>query len=232
MIEIRAGYEVGAFDVEVTIEAESDSLALFGPSGAGKTTILNIVAGLLRPASGRIAIDGDVLFDDALGVDAPAQRRRIGYVFQEPRLFPHLSVARNLTYGMGYTKAADRFVALEAIVELLELGPLLARRPERLSGGEQRRVAIGRAFLVSPRLLLMDEPLTALDDARRLDVLAYVEKLRAAYRIPMLFVSHRLSEVERLADDIAMIEGGRLVAMRKGSAVRRPDSAEESPATS
>jgi molybdate transport system ATP-binding protein len=222
MIEVRARCVIGAFDVDVTIKADGDSLALFGPSGAGKTTILNMVAGLLRPSRGRIAIDEDVLFDDATGVDVPARRRRIGYVFQEPRLFPHLSVARNLSYGMRYTKAAERFVAPGAIVDLLDLGPLLTRRPERLSGGEQRRVAIGRAFLVSPRLLLLDEPLTALDDARRLEILAYVEKLRAAYRIPMLLVSHRLSEVERLADDIAMIENGRLVGMRKGNGRQTP----------
>jgi len=217
MIEIDARCAVGAFDVDVTIAAAGDSLALFGPSGAGKTTILDMVAGLRRPSRGRIAIHGDVLFDDSKGLDVPAQQRRIGYVFQEPRLFPHLSVARNLTYGMRHTKATERFIAFDAIVDLLDLGPLLARRPERLSGGEQRRVAIGRAFLVSPRLLLMDEPLTALDDARRLEILAYVEKLRAAFSIPMLFVSHRLSEVARLADNIAMIEHGRLVRLRKGT---------------
>jgi molybdate transport system ATP-binding protein len=159
-----------------------------------------------------------VLLDTASGVDLAPRRRRVGYVFQEPRLFPHLSVEQNLRYGQRFTARAQRFVDFDAVASLLGIAPLLARRPDRLSGGEKQRVAIGRALLVSPSLLLMDEPLAALDDARRLDILSYIEKMRDAFSIPIIFVSHRVSEVERLASDIAVLDRGRLVEMRAGGA--------------
>ena len=191
-------------------------LALCGPSGAGKTTLLNVVAGLIRPREGRVAIDDRVLFDSSLAVDEPVRSRRIGYVFQEPRLFPHLSVAGNLGYGRRFAPRDGAPVDFAGVVSLLGVEPLLRRAPARLSGGEKQRVAIGRALFSNPALLLLDEPLTALDDARRQEILALIERLRDRFAIPIVFVSHRLSEVERLASDIAVIEGGRLIEMRTG----------------
>jgi molybdate transport system ATP-binding protein len=217
MIEIALAHRFGAFALEAEIAANGRTLAICGASGAGKTTLLMIVAGLLRPNSGRIVIDGAAFLDTKHGVDLPARRRRIGYVFQEARLFPHLSVEQNLRYGQRFTPAARPLVDFDAVTTLLGLAPLLARRPDNLSGGERQRVAIGRALLVSPSLLLMDEPLASLDDARRFDILAYVEKMRDAFAIPIIFVSHRISEVERLASDIVVLEQGRLVEMRAGA---------------
>lgn len=218
MIEIDIAHAFGAFRLEARIAAHGGVLALCGASGAGKTTLLTIVAGLLRPQAGRVVIDGAIFLDTGSGVDLAPRRRRIGYVFQEPRLFPHLSVEQNLRYGQRFTPPARRFVDFDAVTSLLGLDPLLARRPDRLSGGEKQRVAIGRALLVSPNLLLMDEPLAALDDARRFDILTYIEKMRDAFSIPIIFVSHRISEVERLASDIAVLDQGRLVEMRPGGA--------------
>jgi molybdate transport system ATP-binding protein len=216
VIEIDAAHDFGAFRLDAHIVAHGDVLALCGPSGAGKTSLLMIVAGLTRPSAGRIVVADSVLLDTARGLDLSPGERRVGVVFQEPRLFPHLSVAQNLRYGQRFTPVARRFVDFGAVTALLGLEPLLTRRPEGLSGGEKQRVAIGRALLVSPRLLLMDEPLSALDDARRLDILSYIEKMRAAFSIPIVFVSHRTSEVERLATDIAVFDRGRVVEMRHG----------------
>jgi molybdate transport system ATP-binding protein len=218
VIEIEVAHRLGGFSLAARIAAQGRVLAICGVSGAGKTTLLSIVAGLMRPDSGRIAIDGTAFLDTAAGVDLPARARRIGYVFQEPRLFPHLSVAGNLRYGARFAPASARFVDFDAVVALLGLAPLLGRGPDGLSGGEKQRVAIGRALLVSPRLLLMDEPLSALDDARRMDVLGYIETMRDAFAIPIIFVSHRVSEVERLASDIAVLDRGRLVEMRAAAA--------------
>jgi molybdate transport system ATP-binding protein len=218
VIEIALSRKLGALDLEVRIVAAGRVLAICGVSGAGKTTLLSLVAGLMKPDAGRIAIDGTVFLDTAAGVDLPVRLRRIGYVFQEPRLFPHLSVAQNLRYGMRFTPKPLRFVDFGAVVALLGLQPLLARRPGRLSGGEKQRVAIGRALLTSPRLLLLDEPLSALDDARRDGILGYIETMRDAFAIPIVFVSHRGSEVERLASDIAVLDRGRLMEMRASGA--------------
>jgi molybdate transport system ATP-binding protein len=220
MIEIEVAHRLGAFTLEARIAAAGRVLAICGASGAGKTTMLMIVAGLIRPASGRVVVDGTVFLDAAAGVDLAPRRRRIGYVFQEARLFPHLSVLHNLTYGRRFTPAAERFVDFDAVIGLLGLEALLQRRPDRLSGGEKQRVAIGRALLVSPRLLLLDEPLAALDDARRVDILGYIERMRDAFAIPIIFVSHRVSEVERLASDVAVLDQGRLVEMRAGGSSR------------
>ncbi len=216
MIEIAVEHAQGDFSIAADIRASGRVLALCGPSGAGKTTLLDVVAGLRRPRRGRVAVDDAVFFDTARGVDAPARLRRIGYIFQEPRLFPHLSVAHNLTYGARFASRGPSLVAFADVVALLGLEPLLGRGPARLSGGEKQRVAIGRALLSNPRVLLMDEPLNAIDDARRRDILQLIETLRDAFAIPIIFVSHRVSEVERLASDIAVIEAGRLVEMRAG----------------
>jgi len=215
MIEIDARHRQGEFTLDVRLQAKGGTLALCGPSGAGKTTLLNIVAGLVRPRAGRVLVDGVTLLDTSAGIDLAPRRRRVGYVFQELRLFPHLKVERNLLYGRRFApKDAPPSVDFDQAVDLLGLRPLLARWPARLSGGEKQRVAIGRALLANPRILLMDEPLAALDDARRAEILSYIEKLRDAFAIPIVFVSHRLAEVERLASDIAALDHGRVVEMR------------------
>jgi molybdate transport system ATP-binding protein len=220
VIEIDVHHAQGSFVLEARLIAHGATLALCGASGAGKTTLLNIVAGLIRPSSGRVVVDGVVFLDTTRGVDLPPRERRIGYVFQELRLFPHLSVKRNLLYGRRFIPKGEALVDFDQATALLGLGPLLKRRPANLSGGEKQRVAIGRALLMSPRLLLLDEPLAALDDARRVEILSYIEKLRDAFAIPILFVSHRVSEVERLASDVATLDQGRLVDLRLGQNAR------------
>jgi molybdate transport system ATP-binding protein len=183
--------------------------ALFGPSGAGKTSIVNAIAGLLAPESGRIAVNGALLFDSANGTDLPAHRRRVRVVFQESRLFPHLSVRQNLVYGRwiaGHAAGAK----LDEVVQLLGLQGLLSRRPRSLSGGERQRVAIGRALLADPMALLLDEPLASLDEARKQEILPYLEKLVGAAKIPILYVSHAREEIERLAGTVVMLDSGRV----------------------
>jgi molybdate transport system ATP-binding protein len=217
MIEIRVRHKLGAFTLDVDIVASGRILALCGPSGAGKTTLLNLIAGLERPLEGRIAVDGAVFLDTATGVDMPARLRRIGYVFQEPSLFPHLSVAANLRYGARFAARGPRVVGFDEVVGLLGIAALLPRRPRRLSGGEKQRVAIGRALLSHPRVLLLDEPLTAIDEGRRREILGLIEQLRDTFAIPMIFVSHQAAEIERLASDVAVLSLGRLVEKRAGA---------------
>jgi molybdate transport system ATP-binding protein len=221
MIEIAVRHRLGALEISAEIRAEGRALALCGPSGAGKTTLLNMIAGLMRPDRGRIAIDGETFFDTAASIDLTAQKRAVGYVFQEPRLFPHLTAAGNLNYGARLARGRAPLVGFDDVVDLLGVRPILRRRPARLSGGEKQRIAIGRALLMSPRALLLDEPLSAIDEARRHEILALIEKLRDAFAIPMILVSHRASEVERLADDVAIIEAGRLVEFKSGGAARK-----------
>ncbi|WP_428030840.1 molybdenum ABC transporter ATP-binding protein [Ancylobacter sp.] len=186
--------------------------ALFGRSGAGKTTVIQAVAGVVRPDAGRIAIADEVFFDSARGIDLPIEARRVGYVFQDARLFPHLSVERNLRYGERRSRAVERPIRFDAVVDLLGIHALLGRRPHTLSGGERQRVAIGRALLAQPRLLLMDEPLAALDGARKAEILPYLERLRDETGLPILYVSHSLDEVLRLADTLVVLHEGRQVA--------------------
>jgi molybdate transport system ATP-binding protein len=212
-LEIAIQHKQGSFKLSVFFQgAESGVTALFGPSGAGKTSVVNMVAGLMRPDAGRIAINGQCLFDSARGIDLPPEKRRIGYVFQDGRLLPHLSVRANLVYGMRRTPADRRFVQLDPVVELLGIGHLLKRRPARLSGGEKQRVAIGRALLTSPALLLMDEPLASLDAVRKDEVLPFIMRLSQKFAIPILYVSHALDEIVALATHLAMLENGRVLA--------------------
>ena len=196
-------HRIGALHLDVDLPIEPGVTAIFGPSGAGKTSILRAVAGLLTPESGKIGIGGDTWFDSDARVNIPTHRRGTGYVFQEPRLFPHLSVEQNIRYG------APRRAKLDAQVALLGLGPLLGRRPTGLSGGEAQRVALARALLSEPRILLMDEPLSALDQALKDDILPYLEGLCRETALPILYVSHDIDEVARLADRIALLEQGR-----------------------
>jgi molybdate transport system ATP-binding protein len=213
MLELAVRKRLGSFDfaAEASLPA-AGVLALFGRSGAGKTTLVNMLAGLLRPDAGRIAFGGRAMFDSATGIDLPPERRRIGYVFQEGRIFPHLSVRTNLLYGHRRIPPAERAIRLPEIVELLGIAHLLGRRPANLSGGEKQRVAIGRALLSNPRLLLLDEPLAALDAQRKAEILPFIERLRDEIGLPIVYVSHDPAEVLRLADDILLLEQGRVAA--------------------
>jgi len=201
----------GRFDIDAAFAVESTGVtALFGVSGAGKTSIVNMVAGLSRPDSGLIVVNGLTAFDSDRGIDVPPERRRFGYVFQDARIFPHLSVRSNLTYGMNLVPRGSRTIAFDDVVDLLGIGQLLTRRTANLSGGERQRVAIGRALLTSPSLLLMDEPLASLDSARKAEVLPFVEQLPKLLSIPILYVSHSLNEILNLADTLVLMESGRV----------------------
>ncbi|HXB17598.1 MAG TPA: molybdenum ABC transporter ATP-binding protein [Steroidobacteraceae bacterium] len=186
-------------------------IALFGRSGSGKTTLIEMIAGLLPPDEGEVQLTGTVLTDTRAGIAVAPERRRIGYVFQDPRLFPHLSVAGNLRYGMQRARSMPHAIHFEEVVDLLGLGALLGRRPHQLSGGERQRVALGRALLSQPQLLLLDEPLASLDVARREEVLPYLERLRDWLSIPIVYVSHQFDEVLRLATYIVLLEEGRVL---------------------
>ncbi|MGE5539400.1 MAG: molybdenum ABC transporter ATP-binding protein [Gemmatimonas sp.] len=213
MLDVAITKRLGAFTVDVAFTAPVPGVtALFGASGAGKTSIVRALAGLGRPDSGRIALGGLVFFDSAKGIDVPVERRRVGYVFQDSRLFPHLTVADNLRYGLRRAPADDRLIPFDHVVALLGIGGLLERRPHTLSGGERQRVAIGRALLSQPRLLLMDEPLASLDEDRKREVLPYIERLRDDLSLPVVYVSHSRDEVERLARTLIVVEQGRVVA--------------------
>jgi molybdate transport system ATP-binding protein len=187
-------------------------IGLFGRSGSGKTTLVNLISGLLPPDGGRVCLDEHVLTDTRAGIAVPVERRRIGYVFQDPRLFPHLSVAGNLRYGERRAGAGPRLIGFDEVVPLLGLGSLLARRPWQLSGGERQRVSLGRALLSQPRLLLLDEPLASLDVARRAEVLPFLEALRDRLSIPMVYVSHQFEEILRLATHLVLLDAGRVLA--------------------
>lgn len=201
------------FKLRAQLDAPTPGVvALFGRSGCGKTTLINIISGLLQPDDGRVELDGVVLTDTRARIRVPVERRRIGYVFQDARLFPHLGVLANLRYGERRSAKDARAVGLDEVLALLGLEPLLRRRPHQLSGGERQRVALGRALLSQPRLLLLDEPLSALDAARREEVLPYLETLRDRLSIPMVLVSHQLDEVLRLATHVALMEAGEIVA--------------------
>ncbi len=213
-LQVRAHVRFGdafALDADVQLPGQGVT-ALFGPSGCGKTTLLRAVAGLTRPAPGRVVVAGDTWQDDAAGLWRPTHRRPLGMVFQEASLFDHLSVQGNLDFGLKRVPAAERQVSLAQAVELLGIGHLLDRRPAQLSGGERQRVAIARALATSPRLLLMDEPLAALDAARKAEVLPWFERLARELRIPMLYVTHSLDEVARLADHLLLLKDGQAVA--------------------
>ena len=212
-LSIAVRKQLGGFALDIALETGPGVTALFGRSGSGKTSLVNLIAGLARPDSGRIVLDGRTLVDTASAVFVPAGQRRIGYVFQEGRLFPHLSVRSNLLYGRWLTPRARRWGSLDEVVELLGIGGLMGRMPRDLSGGEKQRVAIGRALLSSPDCLLMDEPLAALDRARKAEILPYIERLRDAKRLPIVYVSHSVEEVARLADTVALIDNGRVAAL-------------------
>jgi molybdate transport system ATP-binding protein len=212
MLDVRLQIRRGDLDLRVDFQAPTPGVtALFGVSGAGKTTVVHAVAGLIRPASGRVALDATTWFDGERSVFVPAERRRVGYVFQDARLFPHLDVLGNLLYGQRRVRQAGPALELDEVVQLLGLEALLARRVRGLSGGERSRVALGRALLARPQLLLLDEPLAALDAPRRAEVLPYLERLRDRAGVPMIYVSHQYDEVLRLADHLVLLADGRVV---------------------
>jgi molybdate transport system ATP-binding protein len=211
-LSVRIHHSQGDFLLDAAFESSGRLTALFGPSGSGKTSLINMIGGLVRPQSGRIEADGRLLVDTEARVFVPKHRRRIGYVFQDARLFPHLSVGQNLGYGRFFTPVAERYADFSGVVELLGIGHLLARNPASLSGGEKQRVAIGRALIASPRLILMDEPLASLDDARKAEILPYIERLRDETKIPIVYVSHSVAEVARLASDVVVLSAGKVTA--------------------
>ncbi len=213
MLDVRVTKKQGDFMVQASFTSTSAGVTtLFGRSGAGKTSIINMTAGLVRPDSGRISLAGRCLFDSVEGIDVSPEKRRIGYVFQDGRLFPHLSVRSNLAYGMKLVPGGERYVQFDQVVDLLGIEHLLSRRPAKLSGGEKQRVAIGRALLTSPSLLLMDEPLASLDAARKAEVLPFIARLSRELSIPILYVSHSLDEILNLADTMVLLDSGRAVA--------------------
>jgi molybdate transport system ATP-binding protein len=222
MLHVEVFKQLGEFSVEASFVSEGRVTGLFGASGAGKTSLVNMIAGLLRPDRGVIAIDNETLDDTAAHVHVPAHRRRIGYVFQDARLFPHLDVRRNLDYGRRMNGLAEDQVQHARVTDLLDIGGLMDRRPGKLSGGERQRVALGRALLSRPRLLLLDEPLGSLDEERKVEILPYLERLRDEAGIPMVYVSHDAGELRQLATRIVMLKRGRVTAF--GGAEVLPDT--------
>ena len=213
MLDVAVRKQLGAFTLDATIRQPADGvIALFGRSGAGKTTLVQILAGLVRPDAGHVRLGDASLFDAARGIDLPPDKRRIGYVFQEGRLFPHYSVRGNLLYGFNRAPADGRRLGLDDVVELMGIGGLLDRRPRELSGGEKQRVALGRALLSNPRLLLMDEPLASLDQPRKDEILPFIERLRDELAIPLVYVSHAMDEIVRLADSMVLLSDGGVAA--------------------
>ena len=213
MLEVSIVRQLAGFRLDATFTAPTPGvIALFGRSGSGKSSLTNVIAGLLAPDSGTVCLDGEVLTDVRRGLTVPVERRRIGYVFQDARLFPHLSVAGNLRYGERRRRDAPTLIGFDEVVELLGLARLLERKPWQLSGGERQRVSLGRALLSQPRLLLLDEPLASLDVARREEVLPYLVALRDRLSMPMVYVSHQFDEVLRLATHLVLLEAGRVLA--------------------
>lgn len=211
LLTVRLAYRVNGFCLDVALELGAGITAIQGPSGAGKSTLLDLIAGLRSPESGRVELAGRVLFDSASGVDLPPGERRIGYVFQDGRLFPHKSVLANLRYGYDRLSEARRRRSPDEVIELLELKPLLHRKPGGLSGGERQRVAIGRALLTSPELLLLDEPLTGLHPEMRSQITGFIQRVREELRAPMLYVTHRSEDLEGLAADLLRLDQGEVM---------------------
>lgn len=212
-LDVSLRHRFKGFDLDIAFRAPGGVTALFGHSGSGKTTIINAIAGLLRPDHCRVALDDKVLSDSENGQWLPPHKRRIGYVFQEGRLFPHLTVRGNLDYGRRLARMPADNGAFERIVEMLDIGALMQRRPAGLSGGEKQRVAIGRALLSSPELIAMDEPLASLDEGRKREILPFLERIRDQTDIPIIYVSHSIDEVARLANTLIILEKGRIAGM-------------------
>jgi molybdate transport system ATP-binding protein len=208
LVDVEA--ERGKFSLKVQFRSDARLVGLFGPSGSGKTTLIHLIAGLVRPTRGRIEIDGQTLFDSGRNIDVPARQRRVGLVYQDSLLFPHLSVRQNVAFGHFFTPKPERRIPYRSVLETLGIGTLLDRRPGTLSGGERQRVALARALLASPRILLLDEPLASLDFDRKGEIMSLIERLRDEFRIPILYVSHAIEEVSRLAGHVVVLRDGRV----------------------
>jgi molybdate transport system ATP-binding protein len=212
VLAIDVEKRLGVVQINVRFEVASGVLALFGPSGAGKTSVINMIAGLLTPDRGSIRIDDTILFDADKRINVPPHKRRIGYVFQEGRLFPHLNVRQNLDYGRRMSGLPHDTVHFDNVAALLNIGQLLDRRPGKLSGGERQRVAVGRALLMRPRLLLLDEPMASLDAGHKREIMPYLVRLRDESGIPIVYVSHTAAEVRRLATTVVKLDDGKVIA--------------------
>jgi molybdate transport system ATP-binding protein len=212
VLRVNISKRLGEFVIDASFASEGRVTGLFGASGAGKTSLINMIAGLLRPDRGTIAVDGEILDDTTAKLHVPIHRRRIGYVFQDARLFPHLNVRQNLDYGRRMNRLAEDAAQQSRVTDLLDIGNLMDRRPGRLSGGERQRVALGRALLSQPRLLLLDEPLGSLDEERKEEILPYLVRLRDEAGVPMVYVSHDASEMRQLATHIVTLQRGRVTA--------------------
>jgi molybdate transport system ATP-binding protein len=224
ILDVDVRHRQGHFTLEARFQSEGKLTALFGPSGSGKTTLVNAISGLIRPDYGRVVAQERVLLDTQLRTFVPKHRRRVGYVFQEGRLFPHLNVRQNLLFGRWFTPKKEQKAGFERVVELLGVGHLLDRRPSTLSGGEKQRVAMGRALLSDPRLLLMDEPLASLDEARKAEIYPYIERLRDEGGVPIVLVSHSVAEIARLATSVVVLSEGRVIASGTASEILRHTS--------
>ncbi len=228
MIDINIEKQYKDFTLKVSYACEDIGItALLGRSGAGKTSVINMIAGLTQPDRGHITIGDRSVYHSEKNINLPPERRRFGYVFQEGRLFPHLSVMSNLTYGMKLTPPGERYIEIDQVIDLLDLSTLLDRRPAKLSGGEKQRVAIGRALLTSPSLLLMDEPLASLDQARKHEVLPFIQTLSTQLSIPVLYVSHSIEEIILIAQNILVLTQGRLKAAGKTQEIVTLDDFQE-----
>ena len=220
----EAAVERGNFSLNAAFDADPGITALFGPSGSGKTTILNLVAGLERPTEGKIVIGGETVFDSSTRIDVPPHLRRVGLVFQDAQLFPHLTVDQNLKFGTWFSKPAAETVPAQRVIDGLGIGHILKRRPAKLSGGEKQRVALARALLAGPRILLMDEPLSGLDDDRRDEIMGLIEEIRDRFAVPVLLVTHARDEVRRLASKVVRLSEGRVTAAGPPAKVIPPRS--------
>jgi molybdate transport system ATP-binding protein len=211
----------GAFSLEMGFHIQGERIGVFGPSGSGKSSLVNLIAGLSVPEKGTIVLDGEPLYDGKQGMDIPAEKRRIGIVFQRPHLFPHLNVKGNLLYGFRRCSPEHHKITFKSVVDVLQIGPLLDRGIKNLSGGEQQRVAIGRAVLSNPRLLIMDEPLSALDDRLKYQIIPFLKGVCETFKIPYLFISHSLLEMRHMTDHTLSIENGRVIEQTTAEALAR-----------
>ncbi|MBF9194534.1 molybdenum ABC transporter ATP-binding protein [Microvirga terrestris] len=221
ILDVDIYHRQGGFSLEVRFQSDGKLTALYGPSGSGKTTIVNAIGGLVQPDHARIVVQGRELVDTKTNIVVPKHKRRIGYVFQEGRLFPHLNVRHNLLFGRWFTPSGERKASFDHVVDLLGITHLLDRRPSTLSGGEKQRVAIGRALLADPQLLLMDEPLASLDEARKSEIYPYIERLRDEGGVPIVLVSHSVAEIARLATSVVVLSEGKVVASGPAAEVLR-----------
>jgi molybdate transport system ATP-binding protein len=210
-LSFQAHYRRPTFVLDAAFDGGDGVTALFGPSGAGKTTILQIIAGIVRPEAGRVVVDGDVLTDTQQRIFVPPHQRRVGYVFQDAQLFPHLSVEQNINFATWFRRKDQSRPSFDEVVGVLGIGGLVRRRPSTLSGGEKQRVALARALLASPRILLMDEPLAGLDDSRRNEIIELIKRVRDEFKIPIVYVTHNRDEVRRLAARVVRLEAGRVI---------------------